>query len=138
MIDLQDSLARLHPCAVCISKVRESLALIQYGENDNFTTVWIMEPHGSQRSFTKLFTIKTPHDCIVGFSKNGIPIMQVTDEADYYGLAKLVVYEPNSEHSNVLEICDMPYHFSIHSYMETLLCSVDLIIATGMMLLDII
>lgn len=101
-----------------ISKAWESLASLQYsGDNCD---VWMME-HGVQRLFTKIFTITTPHE-IVGFRKSGVPIMQLTDDPnDYDEPSKLVVYEPNSEHNNILENSDSPYSFYVNNYMETLL-----------------
>ena len=120
LIDLPDSLARGDPWVVSISKLRDSLAIVQNGDDYNSSTVWMMEV-GARKSFTKLFTITTPHENIVGFSKNGIPIMTVVDDDDDDYMTKLVVYETNSEHNNVLEICKMPDHFYVHSYMETLL-----------------
>ncbi|KAL4588324.1 hypothetical protein LXL04_001208 [Taraxacum kok-saghyz] len=115
LIDLPDSLASRY---LRISNLRDSLAILQQGDDYNSSIVWIMEV-GVRRSFTKLFTITTPHKNIVGFSNNGIPIMTVDD--DDSDITKLVVYETNLEHSIVLEICKLPYHFFVHSYMETLL-----------------
>ncbi|KAL4588311.1 hypothetical protein LXL04_001195 [Taraxacum kok-saghyz] len=119
LIDLPDSLARINRWVVSISKLRDSLALIEYGDDYNFSTVWMMEV-GARKSFTKLFTIATNHENIVGFSKNGIPLLRVVDVDDDYR-TKLVVYERNSEHNTVLEICNSPQNFYVHSYMETLL-----------------
>ncbi|XP_042752544.1 F-box/kelch-repeat protein At3g23880 [Lactuca sativa] len=124
-IDLLDTLAHHHPVNFFISKVRDSLAMFKYsGEiypGGDICTVWMME-HGIQKLFTKLFDIKTPHDFIVGFRKNGIPIIQVTyDDDDDDEPPRLVVYEPNSKHNNFLEISVYPFSFNVNSYMETLL-----------------
>ncbi|KAL4588325.1 hypothetical protein LXL04_001209 [Taraxacum kok-saghyz] len=116
LIDLPESLARRDPWVVSISKLRDSLAIVQYGDDYNSSIVWMMEV-GARKSFTKLFTI--PYVNVVGFSKNGLPIVTVDD--DDSDMTKLVVYETNSEHNKVLEICELPYHFFVHSYMETLL-----------------
>ncbi|KAL4588317.1 hypothetical protein LXL04_001201 [Taraxacum kok-saghyz] len=116
LIDLPDSLAS---CYLRISNLSDSLAILLDGDDYNSSIVWIMEV-GARRSFTKLFTITTPHEDIVGFSNNGIPIMTVVDDDDD-DMKKLVVYETNSEHNIVLEICNFPYLCDVHSYIETLL-----------------
>ncbi|KAL4588319.1 hypothetical protein LXL04_001203 [Taraxacum kok-saghyz] len=114
-IELPDSLASryLHIC-----NLRDSLAIVKQGDDYNSSIVWIMDV-GARKSFTKLFTITTPHETILGFSKNGLPIMTVDDDDSQ--MTKLVVYEPNSEHNSVLETCNLPYQLFVHSYMETLL-----------------
>lgn len=118
VIDLPDSLACREFGDLYTYKLRESLAMLQYKEN--ICNVWTMD-HGVQRSFTKLFTIKTPHE-IVGFRKTGVPIMHVpNDDDDDDEGSKLVVYEPNSEQNNVLEMTGSPFSFYVKSYMETLL-----------------
>lgn len=101
-----------------ISKLRDSLVFIQYVKADRFSTVWMM---GAEKSFTKLFTITTPHYSTVGFRNNGIPIMVVEDDDDEVEQYNLFVYEPNSQPYTLLEICDSYSKFSVHSYMETLL-----------------
>ncbi|CAH1447901.1 unnamed protein product [Lactuca virosa] len=120
VIELPDSLAIRHPMRMYCSKLCESLAMLHYREDT--CTVWMME-HGAQRAFTKLFTIKTPDDFIVGLRKSGVPILQVTDDDpdDINARYKLAVYEPNSEHNNVFEICGTTSWFNLNSYVETLL-----------------
>ncbi|KAI3494925.1 hypothetical protein L1887_36971 [Cichorium endivia] len=118
VIDLPYSLTFSDSGFVDISKRRDSLALLQYGIDLSTVSVWMMMEDGAQRSFTKLYTIRTRHIFIVGFRKNDIPIMKVSDD---YQLSKLVVYDPNSEHNNVLEICGSYDLFNVNTYMETLL-----------------
>ncbi|CAH1447908.1 unnamed protein product [Lactuca virosa] len=123
MIDLPDNLALQDHVLVCISKRRDSVALLQYAESNDidFCNVWMME-HGAtaHRSFTKLFTVITPND-IMGFRKNGVPIIFIHDHDDDDDdfPAKLIVYEPNLQHNGYLEIC--PPAILLNSYMETLL-----------------
>ena len=118
-IDLPDSLACHNIMDLHISKIRDSLAMLQ--ERENIYTVWMME-HSVQRPFTQLFSIETRHH-IVGFRESGIPILQVTDNHhdDYEVKYEIVVYEPNLEHDNVLETSVSCCCFEMHSYMETLL-----------------
>ncbi|KAL4588328.1 hypothetical protein LXL04_001212 [Taraxacum kok-saghyz] len=125
LIDLPDSLARCGPSMVRFSKLRDSLAFLQHGDDYNSSIVWMMEV-GARKSFTKLFTIATNHENIVGFSKNGIPMIRVVDnddddEDEDGDMAKLVVYEPNSENNIVLDVCDLPCCSDMISHMETLL-----------------
>ncbi|KAI3494940.1 hypothetical protein L1887_37001 [Cichorium endivia] len=114
VMDLPDTVDTSVAMSVSISKIRESLAMLE--NKINSCVVWIMED-GVQRSFTKLFTIQAPVDSVVGFRKNGIPIMLVPD-GDYDGPFRFVAYEPNSEHDNVLELGSSLW-FNIISYIET-------------------
>nr|KAJ0196180.1 hypothetical protein LSAT_V11C700343930 [Lactuca sativa] len=118
-IDLLDSLATHHPTDLHLSKLRDSLAMLQNIEN--ILTVWMME-HGVQRSFTKLFIIKTPNQT-VGFRNSGAPIMKVTDDDpdDFDARYKLAVFEPNLGYNNVIEVSGSPISFEVRAYMETLL-----------------
>ena len=70
--------------------------------------------------FKKVFSVEDPSNMIVGFRRNGVPIMGVTND-DNESCA-CVVYEPNSEHDNVLEMSPSPYTFNMNQYyMESLL-----------------
>ncbi|CAH1435493.1 unnamed protein product [Lactuca virosa] len=120
VVDIPDSLAS-HPFArLSISKLGESLVMLEYNINTEEQVrcdVWMME-NGVQVSFTKLYTIKGQRGSIkaVGFRKTGGPIMEVDDYLSEP--TQLVVYEPNSGH------CNDPirgYSFNVNSYMETLL-----------------
>ncbi|GJT35414.1 putative F-box domain-containing protein [Tanacetum coccineum] len=121
-ICLLDSLALIVDVDNPISKVRESLVVLEYNiyaENPVYS-VWMMED-GFSKSFTKLFTINTPGasiKTILGFRKNGDVIVE-TSIKDYE--AALEVYEPCSEHINGLGIRGEVGSFYGSSYMETLL-----------------
>ncbi|KAI3518041.1 hypothetical protein L1887_06390 [Cichorium endivia] len=124
VVDLPDSFAILPPFQFSVSKLRESLVILEDNKDgynidiaEQFCcTVWMME-HGVERSFTKLFTIKAPGDLIkpVGFRNSGGPIIEVEDYI--FDSIELVVYEPNSEVSNHLFTGRA---FSVNSYGETL------------------
>ncbi|KAL4578971.1 hypothetical protein LXL04_015106 [Taraxacum kok-saghyz] len=119
-VDLPDSLASHNSARLSISKVRESLVILEYDINideQGCCNVWMMED-GVQRSLTKLYTINAPNESmkVVGFRKSGGPIMEVNN--DVSEPTQLVVYEPNSEHCDDLF---SGYSFNMNSYMETLL-----------------
>ncbi|CAI9270543.1 unnamed protein product [Lactuca saligna] len=125
VIELPDRIAILHLSQFSVSKLRESLVLLEYSKDgyDIFNeeqlccTVWMVE-HGVERSFTKLFTIEAPGDLMraVGFRRKGGPIMEVQDYI-FESTEELVVYEPNSEQSNHLISGSS---FIVNSYIETL------------------
>ncbi|CAI9270519.1 unnamed protein product [Lactuca saligna] len=89
VVDLPDSLAHHPNTQLCISKVRESLVMLEY--KNCVCDVWMMED-GVGKSFTKLYTIKAPHGPkkILGFKKNGKLIMEVKD--GLFRPGTLVVY----------------------------------------------
>ncbi|KAL7593191.1 hypothetical protein Lser_V15G33627 [Lactuca serriola] len=124
VIDLPHNLA-CHPHnQLSISKLRESLVILESSnnmENKLVFVVWKME-HNVQRSFTKLFTIEAQHESIMkvlGFRESGQPVMEVKD--DVSKKSKLVVYEPNSKNFSDLEINGVSDEFYVNSYEETLL-----------------
>ncbi|XP_023769026.1 putative F-box protein At1g47790 [Lactuca sativa] len=125
VVELPDSLRRLSPTQLCISKVRDSLVMLEY---DSFVKracgVWMME-NGVEKSFTKRFNVEAPpywskSITTLGFRKSGQPIMEVEIAHDFYEQSQLVVYEPNFERFNYHEIYGKPETFSVHSYIETL------------------
>lgn len=63
-----------------ISKVRESLVILERKEKQKHCAVWMME-NGVQKSFTKLFTVIQEYGSfrVLGFRKSGTPIMDVKD-----------------------------------------------------------
>nr|KAJ0220739.1 hypothetical protein LSAT_V11C200054710 [Lactuca sativa] len=125
VIDLPDRIAILHLSQFSVSKLRESLVLLEYSKDgyDIFNeeqlccTLWMVE-HGVEISFTKLFSIEAPGDLMraVGFRRKGGPIMEVQDYI-FESTEELVVYEPNSEQSNHLISGSS---FIVNSYIETL------------------
>ncbi|CAI9270511.1 unnamed protein product [Lactuca saligna] len=122
-VDLPDSLAQHSETEISVSKVRESLAMLQYSTDTHtdkdVCSVWIME-HGVRRLFTKLFTISAPHGSmtVLGFRKSGQPIIEVKD--DLAESSDIAVHDSNSEEINDLEICGITNSFRMISYMETL------------------
>ncbi|XP_071735072.1 F-box/kelch-repeat protein At3g23880-like [Rutidosis leptorrhynchoides] len=116
--------------ALCmsISKLADSLVVFlnTLEVEGQVCGVWMMEHDGVSRSFTKLFTIGPPDACIrrvLGFRKNGIPILEVEVEVksnNGRNLSDIVAYyEPNFH----LVMCggiirNMSF---VSSYVETLL-----------------
>ncbi|CAI9270540.1 unnamed protein product [Lactuca saligna] len=125
VVVLPERLAIITFSLLSVSKLRESLVILEYnksGYNDTIEeqvccTVWMVE-RGVERSFTKLFNIKAPGDLMraVGFRRKGGSIMEVQDYT-FESTEELVVYEPNSELSNHLI---SGYRFTVNSYIETL------------------
>ncbi|KAL7612780.1 hypothetical protein Lser_V15G05101 [Lactuca serriola] len=124
VIDLPDSLRCLSPTQLCISKLRESLVMLDY---DRFLKhscdVWMME-NGVEKSFKKKFTIEPPYwsrkITPLGFRKSGQPIMEVENDHEFFQQSELVAYEPYPKRFDYLEIYGITETFSVHSYMETL------------------
>ncbi|KAL4578974.1 hypothetical protein LXL04_015109 [Taraxacum kok-saghyz] len=124
VIDLPDSLRCRSPTLLCISKLRESLILLEY--TDFFMgscAVWMME-NGVHKSFTKLFTVKAPYGSrtirTLGFRKSGQPIMELESHDYIYEKSELVVYHPDSQRFICLAIYGTTESFVVNSYMETL------------------
>ncbi|KAK1420311.1 hypothetical protein QVD17_21809 [Tagetes erecta] len=120
-VRLPDCLAQTARCNLYMSKLRESLVVVEQSvEANNLDfVVWIMED-GVSKSFTKLFggNVYTPeYAWVLGFRNNGEVIIEIIDD----GAGKLVVYEPSSEHINDLGIINMKWSLSVCSYKETLL-----------------
>ncbi|CAH1435492.1 unnamed protein product [Lactuca virosa] len=125
VIDLPDRIAILPLSQFSVSKLRESLVMVEYNRRGYdptdveqvCCTVWMVE-RGVERSFTNLFTIKAPGDLMtaVGFTRKGGPIMEL-QEYTFESPEELVVYEPNSELSNHLISGSS---FIVNSYTETL------------------
>nr|KAJ0222907.1 hypothetical protein LSAT_V11C200054600 [Lactuca sativa] len=79
VVELPDCLRRHSPSQLCISKVRESLVMLEY---DSFVKracgVW-MRDNGVDKSFTKRFTVEAPpyssmSITTLGFRKSGQPL----------------------------------------------------------------
>ena len=120
VVDLPECLASAYPYNTWLSiyKLRESLALHEY--SNGVCVVRVMES-GDVNNFTRLYTIRASHGpkMILGFRESGKPIMEVKDHL--IGRGTLVVYDPNSEKFNDLEICGTGDFLFVNSYMETLL-----------------
>ncbi|MFS8031063.1 putative F-box domain-containing protein [Helianthus anomalus] len=120
-VNLPDNLARWRGFKLSLSKVRESLVVVE-DVGHGVEAIWMMDD-GVSKSFTKLFTVNvnTPPAQVRrfrGFRKTGEPIIEVVQH-NLHG--QLVVYEPDSEHVDELEIDGKKFSFSVFSYMETLL-----------------
>ncbi|CAI9270541.1 unnamed protein product [Lactuca saligna] len=125
VVDLPDRIAVLPLSQFSVSKLRESLVMVEYNRRGYdptdveqvCCTVWMVE-RGVESSFTKLFNIKAPGDLMraVGFTRKGGPIMELQEYA-FDSTEELVVYEPNSELSNNLISGSS---FTVNSYIETL------------------
>ncbi|KAJ0714010.1 hypothetical protein HanPI659440_Chr13g0484871 [Helianthus annuus] len=98
-----------------MSKLKQSLVVLDYnssGDDEAVCDVWMMLKNAS---FTKLFTVKANTRSIIGFRKNGLPIMK--QRHGRYG--ELEAYEPGLEHKNGLGIYG--WVFKMASYTESLL-----------------
>ncbi|CAI9270535.1 unnamed protein product [Lactuca saligna] len=122
VVELPDCLRRHSPSQLCISKVRESLVMLEY---DSFVKcacgVWVME-NGVEKSFTKRFTVEAPpywskSITTLGFRKSGQPIMEVEIAHEQ---SELVVYEPYTERFDDIGIYAITESFVVNSYIETL------------------
>lgn len=126
MVNLPDCLAHQRCVNLSISKVWESLAVLEYSRNINkqVCVVWMMD-RVVANLFTKLFTIKTPNiwdfrpNITLGFTKSGKPILGLKGRDEEP--AALVVYEPRSEHIKEIGIYGRYGLFFVGSYVETLL-----------------
>ncbi|KAI3776465.1 hypothetical protein L1987_46250 [Smallanthus sonchifolius] len=122
-INLPDSLAQSFMCSLSISKLRESLVVLEQGlVIGSPIVVWMMED-GVPKSFTKLFNVNVNtlglDDAIVrGFRKCGEPVFEISE--DLLGICKLVVYGPYSNHIDNLGIDGIDYSSYVYPYMETL------------------
>ncbi|KAJ0555264.1 putative F-box domain-containing protein [Helianthus annuus] len=118
-VDLPDGLARLaRSRSLNISKLNQSLVVLDYHSSGDGAVcdVWMMLQNGVPKSsFTKLFTLKVRPNSIIGFRKNGLPIMCQPHRLD----GELQVYEPGSEHMIGLGIYG--WVFNMASYTESLL-----------------
>ncbi|KAJ0568498.1 putative F-box associated interaction domain-containing protein [Helianthus annuus] len=126
-INLPNALAHYQPYReLFISKLRESLVVLQRNEyHSNSFFVWMMED-GIPKSFTKIFTICTPGETLIsvpGFRKSGEPIIEISTYLwhPYEDNSWLVVYEPYSKDISDIGISEWMCSFSLYSYMETLL-----------------
>nr|XP_043632958.1 F-box protein CPR1-like [Erigeron canadensis] len=120
VIDLPDILS--HPFYMNLSKIRESLAVIEYIRYSmtDVCAVWMMKDIVT-KSFTKLYTIKAPSPSskmVLGSRRSGEPIMETHYEGEKAAI--LEVYEPCSEHITKLGIFGEDCSFFVSSYMETL------------------
>ncbi|GJY62199.1 putative F-box domain-containing protein [Tanacetum coccineum] len=127
----------VHACNIGVTKVYESLGLLEFSVEETYDiscVVWVMK-EGVAKSFTKMFSIKSPPadpadpllDYIVlEFRNNGDAIVQDFScfdhfESDEVYRSLLELYEPCSGHANGLGIIGKYNSFSVKSYMETLL-----------------
>ncbi|KAJ0917064.1 putative F-box domain-containing protein [Helianthus annuus] len=121
-INLPDALAHHQPYELSISKLKESLVVVQScGEiNDGVFRVWMMED-GVPKSFTKIFTICTPGTKVLSvpeFRKSGEPIIQTVDDScgSHEYVTSLSVCEPRSKLISDLGISGWLCSFSVYSH----------------------
>ncbi|CAH1435479.1 unnamed protein product [Lactuca virosa] len=125
VVDLPDSLRSHSPKQLCISKVRESLVILEFdGHTKRACGVWMIE-NGVEKSFTKRFIVEAPpywsmSITTLGFRKSGKPIMEVENAHICYEQGALMVYEPNIECFKYLGMYGKPGTFIVHSYIEAL------------------
>ncbi|KAJ9551123.1 hypothetical protein OSB04_015168 [Centaurea solstitialis] len=122
-VDIPNS---LHSHHMTVSRLRESLVLIEYDQIypnlKQVFHVWMMDADDS-KAFTKLFTIDPPNAHVwqtLGFRESGEPIIEWThDEMDL--ISALAVYEPGLEDIKDLGIRGIIALFYGSSYKESLL-----------------
>nr|XP_043632945.1 putative F-box protein At1g47790 [Erigeron canadensis] len=107
-----------------VSKIKESLALLEYSDDaeKRVCGVWMMVEDCVSKSFTKLFTVNTPsfETKVLGFSKNDQPIMEKVIAKS--GVASsLVVYQPCTRAIENVWIIGRRGSFFVSSYTATLL-----------------
>ncbi|KAJ0818457.1 putative F-box associated interaction domain-containing protein [Helianthus annuus] len=122
-VSLPDTLATCNrENYLTISKLMNSLVVLEHNEGEMLYNVWMMED-GVSKSFTKTFTIcrlddvAIPRPFVLEFRKSGEPVIQVHRIS---GRRALVVYEPNSKRINNLGVNARRF-FDVTAYMETLL-----------------
>nr|XP_043632954.1 putative F-box protein At1g47790 [Erigeron canadensis] len=123
-INLPHCVADLPFGAFSISKIRGSLALLEYCDDAKKPVygVWMMAEDGVSKSFTKLFTINIPHTSlkptVLGYRNNDQPFIETTTNDIS---ASLEVYEPRTGTIKNLGINGECDSFHLSSYTETLL-----------------
>ncbi|KAK9050539.1 hypothetical protein SSX86_030491 [Deinandra increscens subsp. villosa] len=121
-VNLPSVLALDKPVNLSMSKLRESLVVLQGGgDPDNSTfVVWMMED-GVPQLFTKIFkvNVNTPDASVKGFRMNGAPIVEVKEHDRDCTL--LIVYESYSKRVDNLGIDGKQCSSSVYPYVETLL-----------------
>ncbi|XP_076918958.1 putative F-box protein At1g47790 [Bidens hawaiensis] len=125
-VDLPDALARPRKVlGPSIYKLDESLAVLNYREDDagkGACDVWkILKNGGPKSSFTKLFTVtlKLEDGRIIGFRKNGQPIIRQWYRRGDICRRELEVYDPRSE--RIIDLGIYGSALSMASYTESLL-----------------
>ncbi|MFS8019986.1 hypothetical protein Hanom_Chr15g01410271 [Helianthus anomalus] len=124
-VNLPDCFARKSIFNLPMSKLRESVLVLERGVEDNNPViyVWMMQDD-VPKTFTKLFSVNsnTPDALLVyvrGFRKTGEPIIEIVKKV--FGTGELAVYEPYSKHIHNYGIIGSYFSFIVSSYMETLL-----------------
>ncbi|XP_076931643.1 putative F-box protein At1g50870, partial [Bidens hawaiensis] len=117
-VNLPDSLAQ--PWGnhnLSISKVRESLVVLEKGVDADCQVFWMMVD-GVPQSFIKLFDVKyIPYAQVLGLRESGEFILEV-----HIGFrTSLVTYDPSSKHFNDLGIKGTVWLTYVYPYTETLL-----------------
>ncbi|XP_076942412.1 putative F-box protein At1g32420 [Bidens hawaiensis] len=114
-INLPNRLARSRHYMIIVSKLRESLVLVEmsnHESNRSTHNLWMMKGG----LFTQLYTVPDL-EYIIGFRHSGEPII----ERAYADHGELLAYEPQSNHMDNLGFYGVQHHFCVHPYMETLL-----------------
>ncbi|KAJ0714624.1 putative F-box domain-containing protein [Helianthus annuus] len=122
-VKFTNSLAHVCELNLAMSKLRESLVVLELGvePNDTVWGVWMMED-GDPKTFTKLFnvSVNTPFESMVlarGFRMTSEAIIEIMDDER----GQLFGYDPCSKHTSNLGIDGEGFSFYVHSYEETLL-----------------
>nr|XP_043612493.1 uncharacterized protein LOC122584366 [Erigeron canadensis] len=124
-INLTDSFTNRRCSIESISKLRESLVLLEYHLEEDVSVgcLWMMKEQGvSRSSFTKMYTIKLPDATIhhiLGFRKTGDLIMETIPNYEKYG--EVQIYKQNYEYADNLGIDGEDNSFFMCSYVESLL-----------------
>ncbi|GJR63487.1 F-box/kelch-repeat protein-like protein [Tanacetum coccineum] len=125
-IHLPESLLSFKNKSLSISKLRESLVVLEYNmitSGRQLCAVWMLD-NGVPNSFTQFYTINAPDtslNTILGFTKSGAILIERQDNRKNDLKQPLALYEPDSKHITETGIFGKKYSFLVHSYMETLL-----------------
>ncbi|KAK1413559.1 hypothetical protein QVD17_35334 [Tagetes erecta] len=125
-VKLPDTLAHeQHYQNLSVSKLRNSLVVVELDEDEASYVVWMMEDGIISKSFTKLYSICTLDALIIGvlgFRKSGEPLVEfVENDCEPCFDSSVVVYERASKCITNLGIKGTDISYSVSSYMETLL-----------------
>ncbi|GJY58328.1 putative F-box domain-containing protein [Tanacetum coccineum] len=116
-LSLPNSIALKAGILLGITKLRDSLIVVEIIPIDHVYCIWMMKNHGDPKSYTKLFNINLADASVTrvfGFRNSGEAIVKIrNDDND-----ALYVYEPNSKRISTIGIS---HPYGLNSYTETLL-----------------
>ncbi|XP_076920821.1 F-box protein At1g52495-like [Bidens hawaiensis] len=125
-----DNLTRAKSHNVAISKLKESLIIVEEDQVKRVYNVWMMMEHRVPKSLTKILTVNKPDTSIralLGFRKNDEPCDPLPTEPIFEtsthinNMHDVAIDELHSEHMSYIGISGPQMNYYACSYMETLL-----------------